>query len=183
MNHLGMVVDISHVSDETFWDTIEISEAPVIASHSGARAIADHPRNMSDNMIRAGADSDGVVMVNYMTFYADPRKVEEWQTYLGWYWFTHPRQPETPLSYVIDHIDHVVQVGGIDHVGLGSDFDGAPFLPEDLQDVGDLPNITVELLRRGYSDEDIRKVLGGNVLRVLADVEAVAADLSEETGG
>ena len=91
-----------------------------------------------------------------------------------------PRHPETPLSLLADHIDHVVEVAGIDHIGFGSDFDGTPFLPEDLKDVGDLPNITVELVSRGYSDEDIRKILGGNVLRVLTDVERVSAKLSKQ---
>jgi membrane dipeptidase len=174
MNRLGMIVDVSHVSDETFWDVIAITKAPVIASHSNARALAEHVRNLDDDMLRAVAETDGVVMVNFSGLYLDPRKTAEWKVFLGWHWFTHPQQPETPLSLLIDHIDHIVRVAGIDHVGLGSDFDGGVSFPQDLQDVSDLPNITVELMRRGYSDEDIRKILGGNVLRVLAKVEAIA---------
>jgi membrane dipeptidase len=178
MNRLGMIVDISHASDECFWDVIAVANAPIIASHSNARALADHLRNMDDDMLRALAETDGVVMVNFSGLYLDPRKTAEWKVFLGWHWFTHPQQPETPLSLLVDHIDHIVQVAGIDHVGLGSDFDGGVSFPQDLKDVSDLPNITVELMRRGYLDEDIRKILGGNVLRVLADVEAVAAELS-----
>ena len=181
MNRLGMIVDVSHVSDKTFWDVLEVTSAPVIASHSNCRAIADNPRNLTDDMIRALAANKGVVMVNFSGLYIDPEKTEEWKVFMGWYWFTHPRDRETPLSLLVDHIDHTVHVAGIDHVGFGSDFDGAPFLPKDLQDVSDYPNITVELMRRGYSDLDIRKILGGNILRVLSDVERVAAQLSNET--
>ena len=178
MNRLGMIVDISHASDETFWHVIEVANAPVIASHSNARALADHVRNMDDDMLRALAETGGVVMVNFSGLYLDPRKTAEWKVFLGWHWFTHPQQPETPLSLLVDHIDHIVQMAGIDHVGLGSDFDGGVSFPQDLKDVSDLPKITVELMRRGYLDEDIRKILGGNALRVLADVEAVAAECS-----
>jgi membrane dipeptidase len=179
MNRLGMIVDISHVSDDTFWDVMEITAAPVMASHSNTRALADSPRNLSDDMIFAVADNNGVVMVNFMNYFVDPARTALWG-YLprtevtGSYWFTHPHHPETPLSLMVDHIDHIVQVAGIDHVGLGSDFDGTPMLLEDLKDVSDFPNVTVELVSRGYSDEAIRKILGGNVLRVLAEVEAVA---------
>jgi membrane dipeptidase len=175
MSRLGMIVDISHASDKTFWDVIAVANAPVIASHSNARALANHLRNMDDDMLRALAETDGVVMVNFSSLYLDPRKTAEWKVFLGWHWFTHPRQPETPLSLLVDHIDHIVQVAGIDHVGLGSDFDGGVSFPLNLKDVSDYPNITMELIRRGYSDEDIRKILGGNILRVLADVEAIAA--------
>ena len=178
MNRLGMIVDISHVSDETFWDVTDITKAPIIASHSNARAIADHPRNLTDDMIRAVAEKNGIVMVNFSGLYVDPEKTAEWKVFMGWYWFTHPRGTDTQLSLLIDHIDHIVQAAGIEHVGLGSDFDGGVFFPAGLKDVGDLPNITVELVGRGYSDEDIRKILGGNVLRVLAEVERVAAKLS-----
>ncbi len=174
MNRLGMIVDVSHVSDDTFWDVIRVAEAPVIASHSNARALADHVRNMDDDMLRAVAETDGVVMVNFSGLFLDPRQTAEWKVFLGWHWFTQPRQPETPLALLVDHIDHIVQVAGIDHVGLGSDFDGGVSFPQDLKDVSDFPNITIELVRRGYSDEDIRKILGGNLLRVLAEVEAAA---------
>ena len=175
MNRLGMIVDVSHVSDATFRDVLEVSAAPVIASHSCARAIADHPRNLSDEMIRSLAAKGGVAMVNFSTSYLDPAKTSFLKVGLGWHWFWHPRGTATPLSILVDHIDHMVAVGGIDHVGLGSDFDGVPWLPEGLEDVGDLPNITLELLRRGYSDGDVRKVLGGNAMRVLREVEAAAA--------
>jgi membrane dipeptidase len=175
MNRPGMIVDVSHVSDKTFWDVLEVTSAPIIASHSNCRAIADHPRNMTDGMIRAVADNNGVVVVNFMTPFLDSKRTEYWKILTGWHMFSHPQHPETPLSLLIDQIEHVVQVAGIDHVGgLGSDFDGIPFLPKGLQDVGDLPNITVELVRRGYSEDDIRKILGGNVIRVLAEVERIA---------
>jgi len=174
MNRLGMIVDVSHVSDATFWDVVAVTSAPIMASHSSARAIADHPRNMADDMLRAVADNGGVVMINFATSYLDPAKTSFLKTGLGWHWFWHPRRPDTPLTILVDHIDHVGKVAGIDHVGLGSDFDGVPFLPEGMADVADLPNITVELLRRGYSEEDIGKVLGGNALRVLRAVEELA---------
>jgi len=183
MNHLGMIVDISHVSDEAFWDVLKVTSAPIIASHSNARALADSPRNLTDGMLRAVADNGGVVGIVFEFDMVNPALVTNSQLKImtGWHWFTHPRGPETPLSLIIDHIDHVVQVAGIDHVGIGSDLDGLPFfLPKDLKDVGDFPNITVELVRRGYSDEDIRKILGGNMLRVLADVERVATQLSKD---
>jgi len=176
MNRLGMIVDVSHVSDETFWDVIAVAEAPAIASHSNARALADHVRNLDDDMLRAVAKTNGVVMVNFSGLFLDPRKTAEWKVFLGWHWFTQPRQPDTPLSLLVDHIDHIVQVAGIDHVGLGSDFDGGLSFPEGLKDVSDLPNITVELMRRGYSDEDILKILGGNLLRVFAEVEGVSEE-------
>ncbi len=147
---------------------------------SNARSLADHPRNMTNDMIHAMAANNGVAMINFIISFIDQEQTEYWKL-LGWHWFWHPSHPETPLSLVVDHIDRVVQLAGIDHVGLGSDFDGMPFLPEELKDVGDFPNITVELVRRGYSDEDIRKILGGNVLRVLADVERVATQISKDT--
>jgi membrane dipeptidase len=180
MNRLGMIVDISHISDEAVRDVLEVTSAPVIASHSNARTLADSPRNLPDDLLRAVADNNGVVMVTFMNYFLDPDRTELWGSIprtevTGSYWFTHPRHPDSPLSLLVDHIDHIVQVAGIDHVGLGSDFDGTPMLLEDLKDVSDFPNITAELVSRGYSDEDIRKILGGNVLRVLADVEAVAA--------
>jgi membrane dipeptidase len=169
MNRVGMIIDLSHSSDETFWDVIKITKAPVIASHSCARAITDNPRNMTDDMIKAVANTDGIVMINFMTPYLDPEKSPEWKSATGWHWFWHPIHPQTAVSMVVDHIDHVVQVAGIDHVGIGSDFDGVPtaWLPEGLKDVGDFPNITIELVSRGYKDKDIRKILGGNMLRVI----------------
>jgi len=172
MNEIGMIVDISHVSDKTFWDVMEATRAPVIASHSAARALADHPRNMSDDMLRAVGHNGGVVMVNFGDIFIDPEKSSNWKIaafalrHLGW--------PRTPLSVLIDHIDHVARVAGVDHVGLGSDFDGMPFFPAGIEDVSGYPSITVELLRRGYSEKDVRKILGENALRVLSDVEESA---------
>lgn len=176
MNRIGMIVDVSHVSDATFWDVIEESKAPIIASHSSVRAIAAHPRNLTDEMIRALAGANGVVMISFMPFHLDPEKTEVWELLSGWHWFTHPRRPETPLGLVVDHIRHVVELAGIDHVGLGSDFDNVPWAPEGLEDVSDYPNLTVELVRRGFSDEDVRKILGGNILRVLAEVARIASE-------
>jgi membrane dipeptidase len=168
MNRLGMMVDISHVSDKTFYDVIEVTTAPVIASHSSARAIADHPRNMTDDMLRAVAKNGGAVMVNFFDEFLDPRKAEK-KKYAG-------KGPiKTPLSLLIDHIDHIVKVAGIDHVGLGSDFDGGITLPEGLEDISKLPNITFELMQRGYSDADIKKILGENILRVMSEVEQAAS--------
>jgi membrane dipeptidase len=185
MNEIGMIIDISHVSDKTFWDVIETTKVPVIASHSAARALADHPRNMSDDMLRAVGHNGGVVMVNFGDIFIDPEKASNWKIavfalrHLGW--------PRTPLSMLIDHIDHVARVAGIDHVGLGSDFDGTPFFPVGVEDVSGYPNITVELLRRGYSEEAVRKILGENALRVLSDVEAsarlIAGTRETQSGG
>jgi len=173
MNNLGMLVDVSHVSDETFWDTLAISRAPVIASHSSVRAIAPHPRNLSDDMLGAVARNGGVVMINFSVLYLDPRKTTPWK--LAWDWVVHPGGSETSVSQVADHIDHVVRLAGVEHVGLGSDFDGAPFLPAGLQHVGELPHITLELVRRGYTAEDLRKILGENLLRVLSEADGLAA--------
>jgi membrane dipeptidase len=156
MNSLGMLVDISHVSDETFWDTLEVSRAPVIASHSSVRSRASHPRNLSDEMLRAIAAGGGLVMINFSTMYLDERKTTIWR--VGRDWLMTFGGSDTSTEHVADHIDHV---------GIGSDFDGTPFVPSDLSDVSALPNLTTELLRRGYSETEIRKILGENVLRVL----------------
>jgi membrane dipeptidase len=172
MNDLGMMVDVSHVSDATFFDVIDATRAPVIASHSSARALVDHPRNMSDTMLRAVAGNGGVVMVNFQDTFVDPRKAGYAKGI--WYAITHLGWEPTPLSNVIDHVDHVARTAGIDHVGLGSDFAGTFFMPEGIEDVSEFPNVTYELLRRGYSDEAVRKILGGNLLRVFAEVEAAA---------
>jgi membrane dipeptidase len=173
MNRLGMVVDVSHVSDATFFDAIEATRAPVMASHSSARALVDNPRNMSDEMLRAVAANGGVVMVNFGGTFIDPAFHPRWRAALRWIASGGTARP--PLARVADHIEHVIEVAGIDHVGLGSDFDGTLFMPEGLEDVSGYPNLTRELLRRGYDEEELRKILGGNALRVLAEVEAVAA--------
>ncbi len=176
MNRLGMLVDVSHVSDETFFDVMEVTKAPVVASHSGARALAKHPRNLTDDQLRAIAKNNGVVMVVFYDTFLDQRRIDEMMKYKPEEREKHPL-PATPFKVLIDHIDHVAKVAGVDHVGLGSDFDGGITLPEGMRDVRDLPEITYALLERGYSDDDVRKILGGNILRVLADAEKVAADL------
>jgi membrane dipeptidase len=195
MNRLGILVDISHVSDLTFFDAVEVSKAPVIASHSSARALSNHPRNMTDDMLRAVAKNGGVVMVNFYSTFLDQRRVDasaaleperlRIRERFGTSSAAAEREiealekanplPETPLSLIIDHIDHVARVAGIDHVGLGSDFDGVDSLPVGMEDVSKLPAITYELLERGYSEADVRKVLGENFLRVMAEAERVSA--------
>lgn len=198
MNKLGMMVDISHVSDKTFYDVIEVSRAPVIASHSSARALADHPRNMTDDMLKAVAKNGGVVMVNFADIFVDPRKAElakrerakrreleaqfqndpgRVQEEIRKWRAANPSPGKTPLSMLIDHIEHIARVAGIDHVGLGSDFDGVTGLPEGMEDISKLPNITYELMKRGFSERDIKKILGENFLRVMSEVERVAAQL------
>jgi membrane dipeptidase len=200
MNRLGMLVDISHVSDETFWDVMEVTKAPVIASHSGARALANHPRNLTDDELRAVAKNNGVVMVVFYDTFLDQRRIDETlrlrperravadkykddpaaqEKALDAFDAAHAL-PVTPLKVLIDHIDHVAKVAGVDHVGLGSDFDGGITTPQGLRDVRDLPEITYALLERGYSDEDVRKILGGNILRVLGDAERVARELQRK---
>ncbi len=211
MNRLGMMVDISHVSDKTFFRTLIITRAPVIASHSSARALCDAPRNMTDDMLRAVANSGGpgskggVVQVNfYSAFlsqaYRDAQKAQKPEvdkavqalkdkakaegkqvTYEDLAKVERPfadRIPRPPLSVLIDHIDHIAKVAGVDHVGLGSDFDGVDGqLPQGIDSVADLPKITAALMDRGYSAEDCQKILGGNLLRVFREVQAVAKEL------
>jgi membrane dipeptidase len=178
MNRLGVMVDISHVSDETFFDVLDVSHAPVIASHSSSRALANHPRNMSDEMLRAVARNGGVVMVNFQDVFIDPAKTPPWRAVthavrqLGW--------SDTPLAILIDHIDHIAGVAGVDHVGLGSDFAGTFLMPQGIKDVSGFPNITFELIKRGYSEADIRKILGENVLRVMSEVESMSRSLRRD---
>jgi membrane dipeptidase len=192
MNWLGMLVDISHVSDRAFYDTLAVATKPVIASHSSARAFSAHPRNMSDDMLKAVAKNGGVVCVNFYPpfldeqfrqasrqideemkptidelkrrYANDPARLTAERTKL----MTEARKriPPLPLSRIADHIDHIVKVAGVDHVGLGSDFDGVDALPQGMEDCSKLPKLTEALKRRGYSDEDIIKISGGNVLRV-----------------
>jgi membrane dipeptidase len=193
MNRLGMIVDISHVSDKTFRDALDLSTAPMIASHSSARAIAGHVRNMSDDMIKALAAKAGVIAINYHVPYLDQAR-NDYQTKIQPLWNRllekYPgeeqemkRQAEVAREFgpapavswqkIVDHIDHVVRLAGADHVALGSDFDGAA-MPEGMEDVTRLPRITEALLRKGYSEADVRKILGENLLRVMAQAERVA---------
>ena len=208
MNRLGMMVDISHVADKTFYRTLIIARAPVIASHSAARALCDAPRNMTDDMLRAVAINGGVVQVNFYSgfisqayrdaakvqqptvdkaiqdfkdhakadgrqvTYADLEKIQ--RTYAD-------KIPRPPLSALIDQIDHVAKVAGIDHTGLGSDFDGVSGqLPQGIDSAADLPKITAALMAKGYSPADCDKILGGNLLRVFREVERVSKELQAE---
>jgi membrane dipeptidase len=194
MNRLGMMVDVSHVSDPTFWDIVNTSTKPVIATHSGCRAIANVPRNLTDEMIRAIAKTGGVVNVIFYPEHLEPgwsekknnvdaqiapqvqRASEEEQGNVAYKKLARDRVrreefakrlPPVNVSRLVDHIDHVVKLVGIDYVGIGSDFDGVQSTLSDLADVSQLPNLTRELLRRGYSEADIDKILGGNMLRAM----------------
>jgi membrane dipeptidase len=158
MNRLGMMVDISHVADKTFYDALAVSRAPLIASHSSCRALASAPRNMTDQMITELAKRGGVVQVN---FYCN--------------FLTDEKPPHATLDDVVKHIDHIRKIAGIDAIGIGSDFDGIDCVPVGLEDVSKFPNLTRALLEKGYSAEDIRKIYGGNLLRVMKAVEKVAA--------
>jgi membrane dipeptidase len=207
MGRIGMMVDISHVGDESAWAALDESEAPVIASHSGARALAPHVRNMPDDMIRAVAATGGVVMVVFNLPFLDREYYEAWEAiqpdlaafgaelqerYPGieniprWReegrQFLATRMPTVPWTRIVDHIDHIVAVAGVDHVGIGSDFDGA-VMPEGMEDASNLPKITGELLRRGYSEPDIKKILGGNILRVMEEVAATSVRLTQDRPG
>jgi membrane dipeptidase len=177
MNRLGILVDISHVSDSTFFDVIATTSDPVIASHSSARAINDHPRNMSDDQLRAITRNGGIVNVNFYSNFLDPRFRASKDSIDRLYEAESQRDaavrtlPRPPLAVLLDHIDHIARVAGIDHVGLGSDFDGVGgLLPAGLDDVTRMPLIAQGLLDRGYSTRDIGKILGGNMLRVMERV-------------
>lgn len=200
MNSLGMMADVSHVSDLAFWDIINTTKKPIIASHSNARVLAKHSRNLTDDMIRAAADTGGVMCVVFYPAFLDDdwskhknivdeelkphliRLEEETVGTKAQKWLAKEKFRMTefkarikPLtvSRVVDHIDHIVKLSSVDNVGIGSDFDGIPATPENLCMVSDLPNLTNELLRRGYSEEDVRKILGENVLRVMKEVDKV----------
>jgi membrane dipeptidase len=202
MNRLGMMVDVSHVSDQTFWDALAASAAPPIASHSSCRAVFDHPRNQTDDMLRALAAKGGVVMINYYPGYTDPEaapKIAAWfarhgpelgalrEKYAGDLRRISEGMkqiaaadpvPQGSLEKLVDHFDHALRVAGEDHVGLGSDFDGVPSYPVGLDEVSLLPNLTRALLARGWSEEVVRKVLGENLLRAMSEVELAAERLN-----
>jgi membrane dipeptidase len=172
MNRMGMMVDVSHVSDETFQDVIETSQAPVIASHSSCRALTNVPRNMTDDMLRALAKNGGVVMINFYNGFINTEYAKAGSPY--------PAKPATTatMEMLMRHFEHAIKVAGVDHVGIGSDFDGIDGLaPAGMEDVSKLPAITYELLKRGYSDADVKRVLGENLLRVMAEAERAAKRL------
>lgn len=201
MNRLGMMVDVSHVSDKTLQDVLAVTNAPIIASHSSARVLTDVPRNLTDAQLQAIAKNNGAVMVNFFPAFID----EAWRA--GWAAMAEERHaaqhelemqmhaqgkpatftqqdvidrqfvariPRAPFSALIDHIDHVAKTAGIDHVGIGTDFDGIPSLPEGLDSAADLPKVTAALMARGYTAEQMQKLLGGNLMRVFDDVQHLA---------
>ena len=191
---LGMIVDISHVSDDAFYQTIETTRVPIVATHSSCRALCRHPRNMTDDMLRTLAKNGGICMINFFSAFVNdavaqvvmhaqkrpkreteggteelPNDAIDWDSYLEW--FNTLGCPRATLDDVVAHILHAVNVAGVDHVGIGSDFDGVPALPDGLQTAAALPTITARLLERGLSETDVEKILGGNFLRVFSAIE------------
>ncbi len=210
MNRLGMIVDISHVADKTFYDALEVSKAPIMASHSSSRTLTNHPRNMTDEMLKAIAAKDGLVQVNFNCGFIDEAyrvAYEKWSAERKTAREAQQKQqapagkndpqakqqldysmnqleenvpppiPRPPFKSLIDHFDHIAKVAGVDHVGIGSDFDGVDCLPSGVDSVADLPKITQALLDRGYKADDLRKILGGNALRLFRDVERVSQEI------
>jgi membrane dipeptidase len=195
MNDLGMIVDISHVSDAAYYAVLETTRVPIVATHSSCRALCRHPRNMTDAMLRDLAKNGGICMINFFSAFLNDRVAEvimnsqkrersesaggteempndatDWDLYLEW--FNTLGSPQATLEDAADHIFHAAEVAGIDHVGIGSDFDGVPALPTGLQTAAGLPLLTARLLERGMSEGDVEKILGGNFLRVFEQIEA-----------
>jgi len=176
MNRLGMMVDIAHVSDKTFWDVIETSRAPVFSSHSSARALSNIPRNLGDDMIRAVAKKGGLVMVNLGCEFISQRSADT----SPWINSSLPKDArceQASLDEVVAHFEHIRKIAGVDFVGLGSDFDGVSCTPKGLEDVSKWPNLTRRLLEKGFTPEEIRKIYGGNFLRFMRAVEQAARSL------
>jgi len=208
LNRLGVMVDVSHIADKTFEDALATSRAPLLASHSSCRALTGHARNMTDAMIKALAEKGGVIQINYLNSYIDeplrlaeearrpqvdairkamaekypgPENAEKrMMETIAAVGALQPPLPVAQWERIVDHIDHAVKIAGVDHVGLGSDFDGAS-MPEGMEDVTRLPKITEELLRRGYTEPQIKGILGENLLRLMEKVEAVARQIQAET--
>ncbi len=204
MNRIGMLVDISHVSDKTFFDTLEVTRAPVIASHSSVRTLAEHPRNMSDEMLRALAKNGGVVMINFYPVYIDEKARDEARGYFEQHGATLQEMaakaagdpalqrammaehfarypvPQTSMDVLLDHFDRAIEVAGPEHVGIGADWDGVASMPVGMEEISELPSLTAGLLARGHPADTVRKVLGENLLRVLESAERVAQALRDE---
>ena len=197
MNRLGMMIDVSHISDAAFWDVIKYSKAPVVATHSCCRALNDHPRNMTDEMIVALAEKGGVIQVNFYPAFLDRAYYEkaapliDAEEEIQNEWLKNPSDPvlqekmraaleamnavpRPSYKKIVDHIDHVVKLVGVKHVGLGSDFDGIEVCPDALEDISRMQKIIIELRKRGYTEYEIRHIAGGNFLRVMEQVQRMS---------